>query len=616
MKKIFLLLILISLLCTCTLGFVGCKRDPDSQLPIGPDTSDTPDPVPTPTVRVPSYDDFTGRTCKTRQDVPYVRPDVDAVCADFDALCAVLDGGTHSAEEILKEIYALEPAYENVCTMYELACLSSRENRASSEWAAEYRYMTEHYPDFACKVEHLYVSAAASVHAQALEEAYFGKGALTPYQGGGQYTDALVSLLKEEAALCASYADLSTATVVLTYEGKTDTADNLLSEILARYDATSKNYLSHSSKIRILYQKEYNRLAGNTYTDLFRVRREIADALGYPSYADFMYATRPHAYTKKQYSDLNRFIRESALPLYSDLYDRVFRSYFNTAKADKSAWQDTVNSMTDVYAAMGEQLYEAWCYMLRYELYSIAPAQSGRDSVSSTLYIDALSAPYLFATAKEKVTDYVTLAYEFGHFAELYHKGNRTGTPDLSEIVAQTNILLTVRRLSGVLDETAAQYLRYTAVYEALQSLLYQGFYARFEELAYALPLSDISRERLNLLALQAAREYGLSLSEDALACVLSEPTVLTPLYTQTYTVCVFPALEIYFSEVDTAGTGERVLTALLQAESDTSLTDTLDAVGLSDPLSEESVRRMLDCVYFEIVGAHYYEEYDSPHSA
>ena len=82
------------------------------------------------------------------------------------------------------------------------------------------------------------------------------------------------------------------------------------------------------------------------------------------------------------------------------------------------------------------------------------------------------------------------------------------------------------------------------------------------------------------------------------------------PFYVQSYCTSIIPALELYFMEKETPGSGLVAYKRILDfADSDYTFAESMENAGLSSPFEKDILRKIADSIYFEIVGKHYYKD-------
>ena len=222
---------------------------------------------------------------------------------------------------------------------------------------------------------------------------------------------------------------------------------------------------------------------------------------------------------------------------------------------------------------------------------------------------DKYDAPYTFITAYESTTDYSTLFHEFGHFAEFFINYRSDASLDANEVSSQGLEYIMLNHLGDFVSNKDKKYLKYTALEGALTTLIFQGFYARFEDIAYRIPESDISKETLDRAVAAAARDFSLN---DEVLCDVSYVNIphiyISPMYVQSYCTSVIPSLDLYFKESKQSGSGVELYKSYLHLMGeDVTFTEALDRIGLASPFDEGVTLRIADAIYYEIVGTHFY---------
>ena len=522
-------------------------------------------------IRVPTYKDYL-RGTENFSELIYTRPDIDAALLLIDELCLLISENELSYEEQLSRLSEIDSYYIDIRSMSALATIYNYKNTKDEFWSAEYLYLTSGYPRFSQGIEKLFVSAANSPHIDSFEKDYFGEG-LEEYIDGGIYTDAAVELMAREAELEAEYSSLS--------------AD------------------SGSS-------------GANLLVELIKLRRLIADELGYESYEDFAYETLYHDYEPEKMTDFIKNVTEYVIPVYVSLSTNLFypyvKSYSKTVSDYKTMKGELINSLYDVYLEADENLGEIYSYMLQHALYDIENRGDCRFDASFTTYIEGNASPFLYITLDNSVHDFTTLAHEFGHFADGYINDNGDASLDLKELSSQGLELLTIKKLSKKLDEGAYKYLLYTKLDDLLSTIIFQSFYASFEAQAYALKYEDITPDKLNAIVAKTAKNFGISNGFDSLHYVLIPHLFLYPFYVQSYATSATAALEIYTIEAKNEGLGFELYSTLLNRSglSEESFTEILEKNGLASPFDSSALKEILNELHYLTLGAYYYKPHGS----
>ncbi len=565
----------------------------------------------------PTYKEYP-RTTVNFSEIAYERPNFEVVIAEFTNAIAVIEANSISFEEQIDAVTALEDGYAKVLTMYSLANIYNSKDSSEAFWNTEYSYITANYPEFAGIVEDLFVAAANSPHAERFESEYFGEGLIEDYKDGGNLTETMIKLWADEEALEAEYSSLSTATIEVNYKGTYATVDSILADYLTKYGENSSEYLAAYTACMQEYDKKSEELSRDIFINLIKVRRLIADELGYETYMTYAYESYGRDYTAEQVSKLLDDISDYVIPVYSVLSYYVFNSYFQTNLPSEITLDTLINNGYKTVESIDTELADIYNYMLLFKLYDIETSRVNRQSGAFTAYLDSYDAPFIFMSASGTVSDYSTLIHEFGHFSDSFINFNSSTSIDQKEISSQGLEYLSLLYLDDVLSAKDIQYLTYDMLCGALETLIYQGFYAKIEELIYALPYEQITEENLNAAVVQSANIFGLNTKYvNDISVAFIPHLFIYPFYVQSYCTSIIPALEIYFMEIDESGSGLEAYKKIIdRTESDLTLVETIESAGLASPFDDGVIRNLSDRIYYKIIGSHYYDDNSSDDSA
>ncbi len=604
MKKLLALLLALVIAAHCMFVLTACS--PDGTDDPG-NTEITDPPSDEPKIIVPDYKDY-GRGTINFSQIVYERPDISSAIYSFNKVAEIIKANKTSYHSQLQEIYSLEPSYLNIETMYSFVNIYAYKNSADSFFSTEYQYLCTNYPLFAQAVENLFVAAANSPHNTSFESDYFGNGLIETYSDGGIYTENAVILFSKEAELEAEYSNLSTATVEITYEDTTDTMDNILKNYLDEYGESSKKYLAALVQCEMLYNERVEELSSEILVELFKVRRLIADELGYSTYTEFAYGEQGYDYSSHQLKIFANSISEYILPVYSKL------SYvFSCSDASYTPTQisriDLINSAYEALLKKDTGLAEIYAYMLQHTLYDVELNEANRFEGAFTTYLPKYEAPFLFATTSGDAYDYTTLFHEFGHFADFYKNFGAQSALDVSEISSQALELLSVSILEEVLSEEEIEHLTYYLLENALTTLIYQGFYALFEHYAYDIEYDEISLETLNEAVKSAAKSIGLSYNQlNDVRYVMIPHIFMYPCYVQSYCTSVTVALQIFFKEAEDAGSGFEVYQNLIEKDGAfITFNDCIEMHSFNSPFINYTIKELANKIHFYILGSNFF---------
>ncbi len=562
-------------------------------------------------IKVPEYKDYQRGTVDF-ENMKYTRPDIDAAVLKISDVAELIDKNELAYEEQLAKLDYVANSYKEILSMTSLAEINSRHDSSNSYWSEETYYIHTNYPKFSQAIEKLFIAAASSPSCDSFAADFFGDE-LYDYKDGGIYTDKLVELMAKEAEYENEYNSISTKSIIIKYNGVEDSYENILNFYRETYGEDSKDYLSASSVCKVLYEEAVSLKSAELLVSLIRQRRLISDELGYESYRDFAYETIYHDYDPEDMKKFTDDVKNYVIPVYLELSRYVFtpniEKYENLAKDEFVSNSELINTLYDAYGDAGQSIYEIYSYMLQHKLYDIEAPNANRFSGAFSLYIANYNAPFLFATVGNSVLDYTTISHEFGHFADAYINYNGSTSLDLSELYSQAMELLTVEMLDGKLNNDAYRYLKYTKLEELLGTIIFQTFYASFEAKAYELPLESITKEKLDAVVAQTAREMGISDSWNNIEYIMIPHIILYPFYVQSYATSGVAAAEIYCLEAENEGAGFEVYYTLLKRNNELSFEENLKAAGLSSPFEEKALMELTDRIHYIIIGSHYFEE-------
>jgi len=406
----------------------------------------------------------------------------------------------------------------------------------------------------------MYVAAANSPHNERFEKEYFGDGLIEEYKDGGKLTDALVALLEKEETLEGSYITLSSD--------------------LSNTESGKAELKSKQTEI---------------FIELIKLRREIADELGHDTYATYAYESLGRDYSADKASKLLDDICEYILPTYKILSYTTLAKYVyqdSGLKPSKLKLEELINTSNNIVTGIDESYGGIYNYMLQHRLFDIELISENRNQGAFVTYLNDYEAPFLFLSANGNITDYSTYLHEFGHFIDTYINYNSSASIDQKEISSQAFEYLTLTRLDGILSEGDRRYLIESQMLNAMMTLIFQGFYAKCEELIYSLPADKITKENLDRAVVTAAEAFSLNTNYiNDISAIFITHTFLYPFYVQSYCTSLIPSLEIYFMEIAEAGSGFDAYRKLIDRNGENfTLEEALENSGVASPFKDDIV--------------------------
>ena len=382
----------------------------------------------------------------------------------------------------------------------------------------------EHSPEADAMLEELYMALARSPHRMSLEsDLYFGEGYFDAYEGESTYDEAFLSLLEQESALISQYYDLSANTLDYEY-------------------ASEELYDACADDMALLL------------IDLIRVRQDMAAYWGYDTYPlfanDFYYY---RDYTPEQATAYLEDIREHLVPLYRQLVMDPLEDYHSE--------EQTFAFVKTAAKNMGGTVQEAFRLMESAGLYDIAYGEN-KYNASFEVYLSSYYEPFVFMNPELTRYDCLTLAHEFGHFANDYACYGSYAGVDVMEFFSQGMEYLALCYGENTEDLTQIK------MGDSLCLFVEQAALARFEQELYSLPEEQLTPERLYQLYEETVLEYGFeTVVYDRREFITVTHFYTNPMYILSYIFSNDAAMQLYQLEQAQTGAGLKLYEETLPSQ-------------------------------------------------
>ncbi len=513
-----------------------------------------------------------------RQTVPfsemaYARPDFDGYQKKIQQATEAIEQNRGSYQQQLDGINALNEGYWDYQTMYALAELKYALNTADSFYYDECTFYGKTSPELRQAFEALYVACSRSAHKDKFEEDYFGEGFLDQYQKGGTLSQEVVQLLQQEASLTLSYQE-QMANATVNYFGQ----NRSLAEWLQTVTATEER-----SKIIDAYITQSNQTCSQIYADLVKVRLQIARAQGYSSYAEYAYQALSRDYTAEMGATFVETVAAKLVPLYQQVASQSPVNQRLPGLSDQQTPEIVIKALRKMHPEIGD----AASFMVQYALYDIAPSAHKVD-YNFTTYLSNYDAPFIAVNPTETQLDVLTFSHEFGHFLDMYMNYNTNDVLDQSESASQAMEYLILQYLpdsESALQETLTTY----KMYESLAIYIEQSAYTAFEQQVYALPLEEVSAQRINAIAKQVQAQFGLAQGDTAFdrSWVFVSHFYEQAFYCISYCVSNGVAMQLYQAECADSGSGVQTYMEMLDWDPEKDFLENMERAGLRNPLDQ-----------------------------
>ena len=520
-------------------------------------------------------------------EMTYERPDSAKLCSDIAAVQTMVENGD-TLDNVLDAFNAAYDDYRIFDTMATLAYIHYTLDLEDEFYTEENAWSDEQSPLVSQALEKCYIAMAQSPLRDELEAECFGEGFFEFYDENQVYSnDRVVELMQQDAALQTEYMALQ-SNQTIEWEGQEQLFDDVM-------DAVSSDYTSYLAAYKAYYDK-YNPLVADIFIQQIKVRKEIAQELGYDSYADFAYEyTYQRDYTPEQVA---QYTDDIATELSGLFLAAVYNSYSEDMDTDTS-----FRMLAETAATFGGEIEEAYEYMTKYGLSDLSESSSKMPGSYMT-YLSAYEMPFLYVSPTGTIDDLLTEVHEFGHFVDGYVNCNGTTSIDCAEIFSQGLEFLALDRAKLTADQRSG--LTVSKVSDAITVFLGQGCYAAFELAVYDLPDDQLTAENINQLFLECNEKFGMGLTgfEDIVApgWIDVQHFLIAPFYVISYCISNDAALQIFQTETE-SGTGLDLYRTLLGLSADNTVLNLLDEAGMESPFAPGRMAELADFLTKEIYG-------------
>lgn len=499
------------------------------------------------------------------EDMVYERPDTDAITQLADNIEELLDDHA-SRKDTVTALNAFFDAYSNFGTMLTLAMIRSDMDLSDEYYADEYDFclgasaaVDKCYDDvmLACSNSHL---------GDYLDTYYFGGALEESYSAGDDgYTpdDELVKLQNEESRLLVRYR-----------------------AVYAKLGASD----SYS-----IYEK-YNTEAAQIFINLIKVRRQIAEKSGFDSYRDYCYTGFGRSYEPAELDEYCSAVKKYIVPIYEKLSrSGRFETMYDDFEELGSA--DCLEAVASAASKMGGSIYAAMDYLKSEGLYCIGSSSDMYDG-SYVTYLNDFNAPFLFSRTSGYQDDILTVAHEFGHFADNYINDGLDSDNDSSEMFSQGMEFLLTKYLP---DKELAAALESFKLVDTVSTYVEQMCFNEFENEVWEMSEAELTPDNLNAVYARLANEYGCAdgIPEEYLPYIWINISHIfeMPFYVISYCVSCSAAFELYGMELEDPGAGLKAYTKLLKSAADSGFLDILEKAQLPSPISADSTKIVADAL-------------------
>ena len=522
-------------------------------------------------------------------DMAYTRPDTKAIGEKLDALSAAITRGD-PAEELLAAYTEITDLYNDADSQMSLAYLLYAFDVTEDTYETEYSTLQSELTRLDLSMTDVSIALfESSAEAESAAKSAFGEEYVeTVYAEESLNDEKIQDLVDAENELVVEYDRLSTSFTV-SDRGRQWTLDDILADDTLDYNGYLALYQT--------YCEAFNREAGEIFTELLGIRKQIAETLGYGSYAAYGYDLYGRDYTVLDAQRLHAAVKKYIVPVYlaaEDDTDQLIGLY----RADFDEETFLANLRT-VASAFSPDLSESLSYLLKNGLYDTAVSSKKMEG-SFTTYLSNYNAPFLFTQWTGGSGDPSTFIHELGHFTNFYHNpaaGWSAGDSlDLAEVDSQALELLTIAYYDTIYGEYA-EAAETDRLMDCMYAILSGCMEDEFQQAVYAHP--SMTLDEMNALYRKLAGEYGFAelYGYTGTEWAMVPHTFQSPMYYISYAASMLPALELWErSQTDLAG-AEETYFRILRRKPYAGFLETLEENDLSNVFSPDTVRRLASVI-------------------
>lgn len=506
---------------------------------------------------------------------------------DFADACS----GEGREEDVSRLYDEIISEFDRLATLTYMAQITYDRDVSDEEAAGEQAYTSQMYDEMADKAASCLKNGLSSTYRPLLEEKMGSENAeaITYYE---EYSGEELELRNREQELLREYDQLASGgfTVQLedgdwTYE-RLETDTNLDTERYAEIDEA--------------LDMEKNRVLGNNFLELVKVRREIAELAGYDNYAQYAYhAIYGRDYTMEDAEDLCAYVKQEIVPLNESIWnvDVDSASYDALYGLEDSTTDQIVDTVGANIESVDPDLAQIFHYMKDLGLNDIQSPESGGERLESsyTVGFPSYHDAFVFITRNNTFQDYQALIHEFGHFGSYYYNTVPEFflgfNVDICELQSQGLEILMSGYAKDMFGEGGEAY-----AFETLTDMLYTAIMAcilqDFEKSVYSDP--DMSLEDMNRRFKEVQDAYTsqyYSVQGDMCYDWVDIPHLFySPLYYIGYGTSALSALDLWTMAQEDKESAVKTYKGILKEGLDAPYRETISRWGMRDVFDREQI--------------------------
>ena len=411
-------------------------------------------------------------------------------------------------------------------------------------------------------------------------------------------TEEQKELSRRESELSLRYDELYIADYVYEINGVEYDEDSLPEA----YSAGVIDITQYFAGIADICEQR-NQALGELFLELVDIRTQLARSYGYDNYADYAYTEiYDRDFSPKDLEEYRQQVIEYMVPVEHELYDLLFDdpNYMDMWDVEMSE-QECLDTFEQYLPNISDDLLVTFRYMTEHGMYDLSVDDRKAPGGYTTQFYSYFT-PFMFNCADGTISDMGTLIHEFGHYNQMYYASEEEwiypkNNLDVAEIHSQGLEMLFLdysEDIYGKYSYTVDLYTMMNMAYACVEGVKEDAF----QYAIYSNP-ENLTIEKLNQMYYDVCVEYGAEeftnsyflglygfMAPDEITEWVEIPhTFQSPLYYVSYSVSMAAVEELWDVILDDREEGIDLYLDLVGMGLVDSYSDTLDAVGLNNPI-------------------------------
>ena len=549
-------------------------------------------------------------------DIDYMRPDGEALLWKIrEATVQLKDSREFETAKTI--FWRVQEEMTHFETMSSLAYVRNTMNTTDTFYEKEMEYLFGMQPKINVEMKKFREVLLASEFLKDFKEE-LGELYIQQIKAEIRLTDVCnVELQVKESRLKQEYSKIA-ATPTTEFHGEKLNFYGLLKKMQSDDREIRKEAMEAWSA---LYESISGKL-DDIYTELMKIRLQIAENLGFSSYEDMVFLQMGrYTYTQDDLAVFRRQVCEHVVPLCKTLFENQRERlgietlhYYDESIvfSDGNAMpigttKELLEKAGKMYREISKETGEFFDFMLEYDLFDLETRSGKQQGGYCTTFPD-YKAPFIFSNFNGTDADIDVLTHEAGHSFEAYEAMRRISlseqtfsTSEVAEIHSMSMEFFTYPWMELFFGEQAEKY-RKSHLWDALECIPYMACVDEFQHRVYKEKLFDAMERRSVWHALEKKympwRDYdGNAFLENGGFWMQKQHIFMEPFYYIDYALARFGSLEYYGHMMQDYEGAWNDYYHLCCAGGSKSYPELLKTGNLSSPLKDGTVKKILESI-------------------